>query len=89
MYVRTDVVCVSLHLNVHGDSCASTLVIYFTKLEILEVALSGEDAVRLNVMDKDLKSMGFSCTFRSPHSPYYKSIMLMVLFEKPIFLKSF
>lgn len=56
---------------------------------MLKVALSGEDTVRLNVMDKDLKSMGFSCTSASPHSPYYKSIMLMVLFEKPIFLKSF
>lgn len=57
--------------NVHRDSHASTLMIYLTKLETLEVALSKEDTVRLDVMDKDLKSLGFSCTMlltsRSSH----------------------
>lgn len=69
--VCPDVVHVSLCSNVHGDSHASTLMIYLANLEVLEVALSGEDTVRLNVMDKDLKSMGFSCTMlltsSSPH----------------------
>lgn len=64
--VCPDVVHVSLGSNVHGDSHASTLMIYLANLEVLEVALSGEDTVRLsfrlNVMDKDLKSVGFSCT---------------------------
>ena len=71
MCVCTDVVYASLHSNVHGDSHANTLMIYLTNLEMLEVALSGEDTIRLNVMDKNLKSIGFSCTTlltsRSPH----------------------
>ena len=84
---------VSLHSNVHGDSHASTLTIYLTKLEMLEVALSRQDTVRLNVMDEHLEFMGFSCTMlltsASPHYLYHKSSVLMVKVKKPICLKSF